>query len=99
MAETLEFMSVSACFLWVCYGIISRDFFSRKRGKMNGSEKTFITLAQFLKKTGIAATGGQAKYLVKELEITVNGDKEDRRGRKLYSGDEVVIDGRKYTVE
>ena len=66
---------------------------------MNSSEKAYITLSQFLKKTGIAATGGQAKYLVKELDITVNGEKEDRRGRKLYSGDEVIIDGRKYSVE
>ena len=66
---------------------------------MNSTEKAYITLSQFLKKTGIAATGGQAKYLVKELDITVNGEKEDRRGRKLYSGDEVVIDGRKYIVE
>ena len=66
---------------------------------MNSSEKAYITLSQFLKKTGIAATGGQAKYLVKELDITVNGEKEDRRGRKLYSGDEVVIDGRKYIIE
>ena len=37
--------------------------------------------------TGIADTGGQAKYLVKELDITVNGEPEDRRGRKLYPGD------------
>lgn len=66
---------------------------------MNSSEKAYITLSQFLKKTGIAATGGQAKYLVKELDITVNGEKEDRRGRKLYPGDEVIIDGRKYIVE
>ncbi|MBE6117107.1 MAG: RNA-binding S4 domain-containing protein [Solobacterium sp.] len=66
---------------------------------MNSSEKAYITLSQFLKKTGIAATGGQAKYLVKELDITVNGEKEDRRGKKLYSGDEVIIDGRKYIVE
>ena len=66
---------------------------------MNSSEKAYITLSQFLKKTGIAATGGQAKYLVKELDITVNGEKEDRRGEKLYSGDEVIIDGRKYIVE
>ena len=66
---------------------------------MNSSEKAYITLSQFLKKTGIATTGGQAKYLVKELDITVNGEKEDRRGKKLYSGDEVIIDGRKYIVE
>ena len=66
---------------------------------MNGSEKEYITLQQFLKKTGIADTGGQAKYLVKELPITVNGEQEDRRGRKLYPGDVLVINGKTYTVE
>ncbi len=66
---------------------------------MSSSEKGYITLAQLMKKEGIAATGGQAKYLVQTLPITVNGEEENRRGRKLYPGDEVVIDGRKYVVE
>ena len=61
-------------------------------------KKEFITLQQFLKMTGIADTGGQAKYLVKELDITVNGEPEDRRGRKLYPGDIVVVEGRKFVV-
>ena len=59
----------------------------------------YIKLSQFLKFTDVADTGGQAKYLVKMLDITVNGEKEDRPGRKLYPGDVVVIDGRKYTVK
>jgi len=58
----------------------------------------YITLQQFLKLVGAAQTGGEAKHLVKELDITVNGEKEDRRGRKLYPGDVVVIEGRKYAV-
>ncbi|MBQ6451191.1 MAG: S4 domain-containing protein YaaA [Solobacterium sp.] len=61
-------------------------------------KKEYITLQQFLKMTGIADTGGQAKYLVKELDITVNGEPEDRRGRKLYPGDIVVVEGRKFVV-
>ena len=59
----------------------------------------YITLQQFLKLKDIASSGGEAKYLVKELDILVNGEKEDRRGRKLYPGDEVVINGRTYQVE
>lgn len=44
----------------------------------------YITLGQFLKITDIAQSGGEAKYLVKELNIFVDNEKEDRRGRKLY---------------
>ncbi len=62
-------------------------------------ETEYITLQQFLKLSGIADTGGQAKILVKELDIQVNGEKEDRRGRKLYSGDTVCVSGREYVIE
>ena len=59
----------------------------------------YITLQQYLKFIGIADTGGQAKILVKQLDIRVNGEKEDRRGRKLYPNDIVLINGKKYIVE
>lgn len=59
----------------------------------------YITLSQFLKISGIADTGGQAKILVKELHILVNGEEENRRGKKLYPGDEVIVDGRKFIIE
>ena len=42
----------------------------------------FITLQQFLKMKDIISSGGEAKYFVKGNEILVNGEKEDRRGRK-----------------
>ncbi len=59
----------------------------------------YITLQQFLKKEQLAASGGEAKHLVKTLLIFVNGEREDRRGRKLYKGDEVRINGKTYVVE
>lgn len=55
----------------------------------------YITLGQLLKKADFIQSGGQAKFAVKELDITVNGVKEDRRGRKLYPGDVLVIEGTK----
>ena len=58
----------------------------------------FITLQQFLKMKDIISSGGEAKYFVKGNEILVNGEKEDRRGRKLYSGDEVKVNGKKYRI-
>lgn len=53
----------------------------------------YITLGQLLKKADFIQSGGEAKFAVKEMDITVNGEQEDRRGRKLYAGDCLVIDG------
>ncbi len=44
----------------------------------------YITLQQFMKLSGIVSTGGEAKLRIKEMDIVVNGEKENRRGRKLY---------------
>ena len=59
----------------------------------------FITLGQLLKMTDWISSGGEAKFAVKELKITVNGEKEDRRGRKLYPGDQISIEDKRYTTE
>ena len=61
-------------------------------------KKEYITLQQFLKLSGIVSTGGQAKLFIQEADITVNGEKENRRGRKLYPGDIVVVEGKKFVV-
>jgi ribosome-associated protein len=53
-----------------------------------------ITLGQFLKLAGLAASGGEAKSLVGEGRAWVNGATETRRGRKLQPGDVVEVDGR-----
>lgn len=53
----------------------------------------YITLGQLLKIADIASSGGEAKILVKELDITVDGEKENRRGRKLYPNMIVKIIG------
>ncbi|MGE5588834.1 MAG: RNA-binding S4 domain-containing protein [Clostridia bacterium] len=50
-----------------------------------------IRLDQFLKWAGVAPTGGQAKALVQEGRVTVNGRQELRRGRKLRPGDVVAV--------
>ncbi|MFC5711650.1 S4 domain-containing protein YaaA [Thalassorhabdus alkalitolerans] len=53
----------------------------------------YITLGQFLKETGVIDTGGMAKWFLSEHEIQLNGEPEQRRGKKLYDGDEIVIKG------
>lgn len=54
----------------------------------------FIDLLQLLKATGYAATGGEAKMMVEDGLIDVNGEQESRKRRKLRLGDKVNIDGR-----
>ncbi len=49
------------------------------------------TLGQALKAAGIVGSGGQAKVLIQAREITVNGEVETRRGRRLRSGDVVEV--------
>lgn len=58
----------------------------------------YITLGQLLKITDFISSGGQAKIAVKSLSIFVNDDKEDRRGRKLYQGDIIVIENSKFII-
>ncbi len=58
-----------------------------------------ITLAQFLKVVQVAQTGGHAKALVREGRAWVNGEADNRPGRKLEKGDIVVIDGKTFTVD
>lgn len=52
----------------------------------------FIRLDALLKLSGFAETGGQAKEMILEGSVSVNGEKELRRGRKLYPGDYAQID-------
>lgn len=59
----------------------------------------YITLGQLLKVADFVQTGGEAKFAVKELDIRVNGEKENRRGRKLYPKDQVLIEGTKINLQ
>ncbi len=50
-----------------------------------------ITLGQLLKYAGIVETGGQAKDLIQSERIWVNGIETDKRGQKIFAGDDVTI--------
>jgi ribosome-associated protein len=52
-----------------------------------------IRLGQFLKLADLIQAGGDAKALLAEEGVTVNGDVETRRGRQLVRGDVVCITG------
>ncbi|HCF29868.1 MAG TPA: RNA-binding protein [Cyanobacteria bacterium UBA11049] len=58
-----------------------------------------IKLDSFLKFAGIAPTGGQAKLMIQNGFVLVNGTVETRRGRKLVSGDRVTVGGQTFDVD
>lgn len=53
----------------------------------------YITLAQLLKICNLVGSGGEAKAWLAEEKVLVNGEPENRRGRKLRSGDKVETGG------
>ena len=59
----------------------------------------YIKPDQFLKWQGIAQTGGEAKIIIKQGMVEVNGEEEIRRGRKLVTGDRVTVAGTTHRVE
>ena len=50
-----------------------------------------IRLGQALKLAGLAGSGGEARGLVEEGAVTVNGEVERRRGRQLHRGDIITL--------
>jgi ribosome-associated protein len=58
---------------------------------MDANEPEPIRLDQFLKRRGVTGTGGQAKWLIQDGEVRVNGEVETRRRRKLHPGDVIDI--------
>lgn len=52
----------------------------------------YITLSQLLKNLDYIQSGGQAKFYLAENPVLLNGETENRRGKKLYPGDVVVIE-------
>ena len=57
----------------------------------------FIKLDSLLKFAGLCDTGGFAKELIQQGQVTVNGEICTMRGKKLRSGDVVSVD--KFTVQ
>ena len=49
------------------------------------------TLGRALKASGLVGTGGEAKVLIQAGEVSVNGEVETRRGRRLQEGDVIEV--------
>jgi len=60
----------------------------------------YITLGQLLKAADVVSSGAEGKMLIEEGRIKVNGEPDDRRGRKLRPGDKVTLpDGRSIRIQ
>ncbi|WOD37708.1 RNA-binding S4 domain-containing protein [Nodosilinea sp. E11] len=59
----------------------------------------YIKLDQFLKQMQAVGTGGQAKLMIQDGVVRVNGDIETRRGRKLVTGDRIELEGQTWVVD
>ena len=62
-------------------------------------ETEYIKLEQMLKFSGIVGSGSDAKLLITNGEVRVNGNTELQRGKKLRSGDIVEFEGQSYIIE
>lgn len=58
----------------------------------------FIKLGQALKLAGLVRDGVEAKAVITEGLVTVNGEVDTRRGRKVYKGDTIAFDGNEIKV-
>ena len=57
-----------------------------------------IKLGQALKAAGLVESGAEAKQAVQEGSVTVNGEIDTRRGRKLHDGDLIEYSGKKIRI-
>ncbi len=58
----------------------------------------FIKLGQALKAANLVEDGVEAKYVIQDGEVLVNGEPDTRRGRKLYDGDVISFHGEEIKI-
>lgn len=59
----------------------------------------YIKLGQALKAAGLVGSGVDAKYVIEDGLVSVNGETEYQRGKKLRSGDTVTFEGNTINIE
>ena len=59
----------------------------------------YIKLGQALKLAGLVSSGVDAKFVIQDGQVKVNGEIDTRRGKKLYSGDNFEFNGQVVTVK
>lgn len=59
----------------------------------------YIKLGQLLKAANLVYSGAEAKIVIENGEVLVNGETEQRRGKKIVPGDTVVFEGKEILTE
>ncbi|MBR1862127.1 MAG: RNA-binding S4 domain-containing protein [Lachnospiraceae bacterium] len=59
----------------------------------------FIKLGQALKLAGVVMSGVDAKFVIQDGLVKVNGAPELQRGKKLYDGDKFEYDGKEFVIK
>jgi ribosome-associated protein len=59
----------------------------------------FIKLCQAMKLAGLADTGADAKFVIQDGKVKVNGTVETQRGKKLHPGDKIEFEGKTVIIE
>ena len=59
----------------------------------------YIKLGQALKAANLVGDGAEAKLVIQDGQVKVNGEVDTRRGRKLYAGDLVSYEGNEIKIE
>lgn len=59
----------------------------------------FIKLGQALKAAGLVDSGVEAKFMIQDGKVKVNGQVEVQRGKKLFSGDVIEFGGKTVKIE
>ena len=84
--------------IYIVYNTLQERFMSLKRIKIHDDQE-YIELGNLLKVAGIIDTGGYAKMFLNENKVYINGERDTRRGRKLYRGDVVKVNKIELIVE
>jgi len=67
--------------------------------KVENNNNKYIELNTYVKILGLAASGGQAKVLIRSGVIQLNGTIETRNKKKLYTGDVIEYEGKKHIIK
>ncbi|MCR4628144.1 MAG: RNA-binding S4 domain-containing protein [Bacillota bacterium] len=65
--------------------------------KLRSSDE-FIKLGQVIKAAGWVESGVDAKFVIQDGLVEVNGETDTRRGRKIVAGDRITFDGKELKV-
>lgn len=81
-----------------CYSRVKIRLFMNKKTVEIHITTEYITLGQFLKLADIIQSGGEAKSYLAQNNVLINGEVDNRRGRKLRRSDKIEVDNTVYWI-